>query len=79
MSKQIAISRLEACLKEIVRWMSQNMLKLNSEKTEVSYLHQKNEIKLLNKVSVNIENVNITSISEIKSLGEIKVSIPNVV
>ena len=34
MSKRIAISRLEACLKEIVRWMSQNMLKLNSKQDQ---------------------------------------------
>ena len=71
MSKQIAISRLEACLKEIVRWMSQNMLKLNSEKTEVMSVALKNDIKLLHNVSINIENVNIRSISKIKSLGVI--------
>ena len=71
MSKRIAISRLEACLKEIVRWMSQNMLKLNSEKTEVMLVASKNDIKLLDKISVNIENINITSISEIRSLGVI--------
>ena len=51
--------------------MSQNMLKLNSEKTEVMLVASKNDIKLLDKVSVNIENINITSISEIRSLGVI--------
>ena len=47
------------------------MLKLNSEKTEVMLVASKNGIKLLDKVSVNIENINITSISKIKSLGVI--------
>ena len=46
------------------------MLKLNSEKTEVMLVASKNGIiKLLDKVSVNIQNINITSISEIKSFG----------
>ena len=49
--------------------MSQNMLKLNSEKTEVMLVASKNDIKLLDKISVNIENINITSISEIRRLG----------
>ena len=47
------------------------MLKLNSEKTEVMLVASKNDIKLLDKVSVNVENINITSISEIRSLGVI--------
>ena len=75
MSKQIAISCLEAGLKEIVRWTSQNMLKLNSAKTEVMLVALKNDIKLLDKISVNIKNINITSISEIQSLGVILDSI----
>ena len=47
------------------------MLKLNSDKTEVMLVASKNDIKLLDKVSVNVENINITSISEIRSLGVI--------
>ena len=48
---------------------SQNMLKLNSEKSEVMLVASKNGIKLLDKISVNIKNINIASISENTSLG----------
>ena len=54
--------------------MRQNTLKLNSEKREVMYVASKNDIRLVldvDKISVNIENINITSISEIRSLGVI--------
>ena len=47
------------------------MLKLNSEKTKVMLVASKNDIKILDNISVNIENINITSISEIRSFGVI--------
>ena len=35
MSRQTAISQVEACIKDIKTWMTNNLLKLNDDKTEL--------------------------------------------
>ena len=65
---QPAIEEISKCVSSVHTWLSQNLLKLNIDKTNTMFVSTKSRIKILSKI-VNIANQNIKISSEIKLLG----------
>jgi len=68
-SQNKAIKRVEHCLSDIVSWMNLNMLKLNTDKTEVMLFASQTHAKQLEPVSLCIGDSVIQSTSKVKNLG----------
>ena len=71
LEKDVAIRKLEACLRDVVKWMRTNMLKLNTDKTEMMLIASKKDLHMIDKISVKVGNTDIKSISHVKNLGVI--------
>ena len=67
-SKQETLSQIEKCLEEIVSWMHQNMLKLNTDKTEVILFHT-THTKLPDDILVKVGTSQIKPSVCVKNLG----------
>ena len=65
------IDILENCIIDIKQWMKLNFLKLNDDKTEVLLIGSKCNIKKVSSISLNINDVTISSSSNVKNLGAI--------
>ena len=65
------VNIIESCISNIQKWMNNNFLKLNPEKTELIIIGKKNAIKHLPVVNINAEGKLITSTQTLKSLGVI--------
>jgi len=64
-AKVQSVSLIEICLTDIEGWMRTNMLKLNSDKTEVMlFTSQHNAIHMEN-VTVCFDDINITSVNTV--------------
>ena len=50
---------MESCLNDIVAWMHDNMLKLNTDKTEVIVFASQRNAKFVENVSVTVGESNI--------------------
>ena len=68
-----AIRRVEACLKDILSWMQANMLKQNSDKTEVITITSVRNAGLVNGISVTVGDSNIKPSSCVRHLGTLDV------
>ena len=64
-----ALTRIESCLKDIESWMHHNMLKLNTDKTEVMLFSSRHNSKSTDTISVNVGNSLIASRSHVRNLG----------
>ena len=64
-----ALSRIEACLKDIVCWMHNNMLKLNTDKTEVILFSSKRNSTLVGEASISVGDSKIIPSSSVRNLG----------
>ena len=64
-----ALGRVERCLNDIVAWMHDNMLKLNTDKTELIVFASQRNAKFVENVSVTIGESNIKSSSCVQNLG----------
>ena len=64
-----AIRRVEACLKDILSWMQANMLKQNADKTEVIIFTSERNAGLVNGISVTVGDSNIKPSSCVRNLG----------
>jgi len=64
-------SRLEACLKEIMVWMTTNFMKLNMEKTQIINLGTNNVLKKSDPMCINVGGTQVLSsdFDEVISLG----------
>ena len=60
------VVKMKSCINEIANWLSNNMLKVNTEKTEVLILHPKQ--KKLEKANITFSN-NVTPSETVKNLG----------
>ena len=66
-----SLELIERCLTDIERWMRVNMLKLNSEKTEVVLFTSKHNAMQMENVTVRVGDTDITSVNSVKNLGVI--------
>ena len=64
-----ALTRIESCLKDIESWMHRNMLKLNANKTDIMLFSPSHNFKIIDIISVNIDNYFIASTSYVRYLG----------
>lgn len=71
LAKSNALTLVEHCLTDIEKWMNENMLKLNSDKTEVMLFTSKHNAKHMNSVVVRVGDTEIASVSSVKNLGVI--------
>ena len=72
MSADNAVTRLEDCLTDIHCWMSQNMLKLNSDKTEIVVIGTKSQRIKINIPSLSVAGQTVTVRCEpVSNLGAI--------
>lgn len=62
---------METCLTDIQKWMSSNLLKLNSDKTEVMIFSPKHKSKLTADLSVHIGGIDISPTTSVRNLGVI--------
>ena len=68
-SQADTLRRVESCLKDIVSWMNGNMLKLNTDKTEVIVFSSQRNASLIDNVSVTVGDSTITPSSCVRNLG----------
>ena len=59
----------DRCLTDIERWMRVNMIKLNSEKTEVVLFTSKHNAMQMENVTVHVGDTDITSVHCVKKHG----------
>ena len=64
-----AIRRVEACLKDILSWMQADMLKQNADKTKVIIFTSERNAGLVNGISVTVGDSNIKPSSCVRNLG----------
>ena len=65
------LARIELCVSEIRRWMNQNMLKLNYDKTELIVFTSKYKQDLYNDLSITIGDTVVDCSSQVRDLGVI--------
>ena len=70
-SQTEALHRIENCLTDIIVWMNTNMLKLNTDKTEVMLFTSKANAKYVENVSVKVGESLIQSTDRVRNLGAI--------
>ena len=68
---QIAVSKVEKCVKDIKDWMMQNKLKLNDDKTEVLIINSPRQKIRINTIPVQIGDSQIVPSKTAKNLGVI--------
>lgn len=62
---------LSSCLQDIKTWMTQNLLKLNSNKTEILLIGSKSTITKSQDPNISIDGTTVPLSSQVKSLGVI--------
>ena len=70
-SKIDCIARIEKCIEEINIWMSQNLLKLNSDKTEFIPFGMRQQLSKVGDISLHICNDIVTPVDHVRNLGYI--------
>ena len=68
-NRNAAISQINACIRDIRSWSTQNMLALNDAKTEVLHVYSKFTTYEVPSVSITVGDNQIPSSSEIRNLG----------
>ena len=66
-----AVARLNDCIKDVRTWLTQNMLKLNDEKTEVILFTSKHRLKSLPNIAVSVGGQQQLQSSSVRDLGAI--------
>jgi len=61
--------RLQSCIADIKDWMTSNFLRLNDDKTEMLLIGTKNMMTKLSQISLEMGDINIMSVSEVRNLG----------
>jgi hypothetical protein len=68
-STELTIHRVENCLKDIVSWMNNNMLKLNADKTELIIFSSESNAQSVSNISVSVDSSEIKQSSSVRNLG----------
>lgn len=64
-----SVNRIEHCLNDIVKWMNNNMLKLNADKTELIIFSSEHNSKTVSNVSVTVDGSVIKQSPSVRNLG----------
>ena len=67
--KDTVVSRLEACIEDIRDWMTQNLLKLNEDKTEFIVFGTRQQLEKVDTIAVKIGTETITPTDMVHNLG----------
>ena len=68
-SQAETLHRIERCLHDIVSWMHSNMLKLNTDKTEVIVFASGRNANLIRNISVTVGDSKINPSASVRNLG----------
>ena len=68
-SKIDCIARIEKCINEISIWMTQNLLKLNSDKTEFIMFGTRHQLSKVDDISIHIGNDTVKPVNHVRNLG----------
>ena len=68
-SKFDCIARIEKCINEINIWMTQNLLKLNSDKTEFILFGTRHQLSKVDDISIQIGNDTVKPANHVRNLG----------
>ena len=68
-SKLDCITRIEKCINEINVWMTQNLLKLNSDKTEFILFGTRHQLSKVGDISIHIGSNTIKPTNHVRNLG----------
>ena len=68
-SKLDCITRIENCINEINVWMTQNLLKLNSNKTEFILFGTRHQLSKVDDISIQIGSNTIKPANHVRNLG----------
>ena len=68
-SKFDCIARIEKCINEINIWMTQNLLKLNSDKTEFILFGTRHQLSKVDDISIQIGNNTVKPTNHVRNLG----------
>ena len=68
-SKAASLQHLELCIDGIKSWMSQNILKLNEDKTEVIVFGSRKYLEGMPSISIRVGDCTITSTRSVRNLG----------
>jgi len=63
------LNRVEKCLQDIISWMNTNMLKLNTDKTEVIVFSSQNNAKFVEGLTVKVGDSTIKPSQFVRNLG----------
>ena len=61
--------KLQSCVEDVSRWMYDNMLKLNHEKTELIVFAPKTQSNVIRNLSIQVDSNEIHSAESVKNLG----------
>ena len=68
-SKHECIAKIEKCIEEIGIWMTQNLLKLNSNKMEFTLMGTQQQLSKLDNISLHIGSDTIKPTDHVRNLG----------
>ena len=68
-SKLDCITSIENCINEINVWMTQNLLKLNSDKTEFILFGTRHQLSKVGDISIRIGSDTIKPVNHVRNLG----------
>ena len=68
-SKHECIAKIEKCIEEIGIWMTQNILKLNNDKTEFILMGTQQQLSKLENISLHINSDTIKPTDHVRNLG----------
>ena len=68
-SKLDCITRTNNCINEINVWMTQNLLKLNSDKTEFILFGTRHQLSKVGDISIQIGSATIKPVNNVRNLG----------
>ena len=63
------ITRVTNCLNEIIKWMNNNMLKLNTDKTELIVFTSDRNSETVSNISIKVDQSETTQSSSVRNLG----------
>ena len=63
------LSGIESCISEIRKWMTQNKLKLNDDKSKFIIFGTRQQLKKVTDVQVHIGNTKVVPVESVRNLG----------